>query len=93
MVMNLNLFKLGLTSFFTDISTEMIYPFLGIYFSTLGASPFIIGIIEGIAEGLSYILRIFSGFISDFFQRRKYITIIGYSLSISGKFFIYIFTV
>lgn len=91
--MSLNLFKLGLTSFFTDISSEMIYPFLGIYFATLGATPAVIGIIEGVAEGLAYILRVFSGFISDYFQRRKYLTIIGYFLSTLGKIFLYVFNI
>lgn len=91
--MTSNLVKLGFTSFFTDISSEMIYPFLGIYFATIGATPVIIGIIEGIAEGLAYILRVFSGFISDFLQKRKSLTIIGYALSTLGKIFLYIFDI
>jgi len=69
----------------------MIYPFLGIYFATIGATPVLIGIIEGIAEGLAYILRIFSGFISDYLQKRKNLTIVGYSLSALGKVFLYVF--
>ncbi len=89
--MSLNLLKLGFTSFFTDISSEMIYPFLGIYFASIGATPVIIGVIEGIAEGLAYVLRVFSGFISDYLQKRKNLTIIGYSLSVLGKFFLYVF--
>jgi len=89
--MSSNLLKLSFTSFFTDISSEMIYPFLGIYFATIGATPVLIGIIEGIAEGLAYILRIFSGFISDYLQKRKNLTIVGYSLSALGKVFLYVF--
>jgi len=89
--MSSNLLKLSFTSFFTDISSEMIYPFLGIYFASIGATPAIIGIIEGIAEGLAYILRVFSGFISDYLQKRKSITIIGYILSTLGKVFLYLF--
>lgn len=89
--MSPNLLKLGLTSFFTDISSEMIYPFLGIYFATVGASPLWLGVIEGIAEGFAYILRVLSGLLSDYWKSRKNLTIVGYFLSSVAKVILFIF--
>lgn len=87
----LNIFILGLTSLFTDISTEMVYPLIPLYLSTqLGVSPSIIGLIEGIAESIASLLRVFSGYISDLTKKRKSIAIMGYSLSLFGKIFLYI---
>lgn len=79
-------FLLGLVSFFTDISSEMVYPLIPIYLtSKLGTSPAIIGIIEGIAESLASLLKVFSGYFSDKIDKRKPITIGGYSISSFGK--------
>jgi MFS family permease len=73
---------LGLVSFFTDTSMEMVYPLLPIFFtSVLGAGPVFLGIIEGIAEGSSSVLKGFSGYISDRIRKRKAIIVAGYSLS------------
>nr|MDA8228377.1 MFS transporter [Desulfitobacterium hafniense] len=68
------------------ISSEMVYPLLPIFLSTaLGASPAIIGIIEGIAESLASILKVFSGYLADKTQKKKELTISGYSGSLLGK--------
>ena len=84
-----NVIILGLTSFFTDISTEMVYPLIPLFLTTtLGASPAIVGIIEGVAESLSSILKVFSGYISDKVGRRKPLAIMGYSFSTIGKVFL-----
>ncbi|MEW6040324.1 MAG: MFS transporter, partial [Elusimicrobiota bacterium] len=67
----LNVILLGFTSFLTDISSEMVYPLLPLYLTLqLGASPAIIGLIEGIAESLSSLLKVFSGSISDKLGKR-----------------------
>lgn len=72
---------LSLVSLFMDISSEMIHSLLPLFLiSTLGASAFQLGVIEGLAEGVSLIVRIFSGVLSDHFQRRKSIMIVGYGL-------------
>jgi MFS family permease len=86
-----NIILLGITSLLTDISTEMIYPILPIYLvQTLGASPVILGFIEGIGESLASLLKVFSGYISDKLKSRKPLTILGYASSTLGKFILYI---
>ena len=89
----LNIILLGITSLLTDISSEMVYPILPVYLVTvLGASPAILGLIEGIAESLASLLKVFSGYFSDKVKLRKPFTIFGYSASTVGKFLLYIST-
>jgi len=86
-----NVIILGIASFLTDVSTEMVYPLLPLYLTLrLGAGPAILGLIEGVAESLTSILKVFSGYLSDISGRRKPITILGYFFSVLGKFFIYL---
>lgn len=81
-----NVMLFGIVSLLTDISSEMVYPLLPIFLSTaLGASPAIIGIIEGIAESLASLLKVFSGYLADKTQKKKELTITGYSGSLLGK--------
>jgi MFS family permease len=89
-----NVIILGIASFLTDVSTEMVYPLLPLYLTSarIGASPAIVGLIEGIAESLASLLRVFSGAWSDRIRQRKPIAILGYSLSSIGKVFLYIST-
>ncbi len=87
----LNIILLGITSLLTDISSEMVYPLLPVFLiTTLGASPAILGLIEGIAESLASLLKVFSGYFSDKLKSRKPLTILGYAGSTVGKFFLYI---
>ena len=82
----LNIFFIGLISFFTDISTEMIYPIIPLYLtSAFGATPALVGLIEGIAESLASLLKVFSGYISDRFKRKKVIAFAGYSTGLLYK--------
>ncbi|GIU82225.1 MAG: MFS transporter [Acidobacteria bacterium] len=77
-----NVFILSFVSLLNDISSDIIYPLLPIFLTiTLGASPFAIGLIEGMAESASSLLKLFSGYLSDKFQRRKQLVFAGYSLS------------
>lgn len=79
--MHRNVVILGLVSLFTDISSEMIYPLVPLYLTAvLGASPGLLGIIEGIAESLASLLKIFSGRISDRLEKRRPMAIAGYGL-------------
>ncbi len=81
-----NIIVLGFVSFFTDLSTEMIYPLLPIFLqSVLGVSRSYIGLIEGIAEATASILKVFSGYISDIIKKRKLLIAIGYGLSSVSK--------
>ncbi|MEG2688369.1 MAG: MFS transporter, partial [Clostridia bacterium] len=74
-----NIILLGLVSMFIDMSTEMVYPIMPMFLVALGATPSIIGVIEGITEGLATVLRAFAGYITDKFHKKKAITMIGYS--------------
>lgn len=77
-----NVFFLGVVSFFTDISSEMIYPLLPVFLtSVLHASVSFVGLLEGIAESTASILKLFSGAISDKFGKRKPLIIFGYSMA------------
>ena len=77
---------MGLVSFFTDFSTEMILGILPLYIvNNLGASKAILGTIEGSAELISYSMRMVSGSLSDKIGKRKIFVIIGYGLSTASK--------
>ena len=82
----LNILLLGLVSFFTDLSTEMVYPLIPLYLtSALGATPAVVGVIEGVAESLASLLKVFSGYLSDRFQNKKLIAFTGYATSLFYK--------
>lgn len=84
--LNKNVFRLGLTSFFTDMSSEMIFPVLPIFLtSVLGANMAVIGLIEGVAESAATILKLFSGWFSDRFGKKKPLIVAGYSFSAVTK--------
>lgn len=75
-------FALSLVSLLNDTSSEIIYPLLPAFLAlTLGASPFAIGLIEGFAESIASILKLFSGYLSDKFGNRKLPVFLGYSLA------------
>lgn len=84
----INVVILGLASFFTDISTEMIVKVLPLFLESIGAGGAFIGVIEGLAETTSSILKILSGYISDKIKNRKWLTILGYAESTISKFFL-----
>jgi MFS family permease len=77
-----NVLILGVVSFFTDVSSEMIYPLLPLFLTgVLGAGPAFLGLIEGVAESTSSLLKLFSGIVSDRVRRRKNLVLWGYSIS------------
>ena len=77
-----NVLLLGLVSLFTDMSSEMLYPITPIFLtSVLGASPAIVGIIEGAAESTASFLKIWSGWFSDRTGMRRPFVLAGYGLS------------
>ncbi|MDR0782389.1 MAG: MFS transporter [Propionibacteriaceae bacterium] len=82
----INVVFLGLVSFFTDLSTEMVYPLIPLYLmATLGATPALVGVIEGIAESAASLLKVFSGYISDRFQKKKGLAFTGYAAGVVYK--------
>lgn len=81
-----NIVLLGLVSLFVDMSTEMVYPLVPLFLTaTLGASPAIVGVIEGIAESIASLLKVFSGYIGDVYHNKKRLAFAGYSASIIYK--------
>ena len=75
-------FALSLVSLLNDTSSEIVYPLLPAFLAlTLGASPFAIGLIEGFAESVASILKLFSGYFSDKFGKRKLPVFLGYALT------------
>ena len=84
-----NIILLGLVSLFVDMSTEMVYPLVPLFLTaTLGASPAIVGIIEGIAESIASLLKVFSGYIGDVYHNKKRLAFVGYSASVLYKIFL-----
>jgi MFS family permease len=77
---------LGLVSLFMDISSEMIHGLLPVFLVTvLGASTGMVGLIEGVGEATASISKLFSGWLSDRFHKRKALTVIGYGLAALSK--------
>ena len=85
-----NVWVVGLTSFFMDISSEMVINILPLFLSNvLGVQTSIIGLIEGFAEATASILKLFSGWLSDKFGGRKWLAVAGYGISAVSKPFFY----
>jgi len=81
-----NVFILGLVSFFNDVASEMIYPLVPIFLtSVLGAPVAVVGLIEGIAESTASVLKVVSGWLSDKWRKRKPFVVAGYSFSAFSK--------
>lgn len=77
-----NVVAIGFVSLFNDASSEIIYPLLPVFLATtLGASARAIGIIEGLAESMSSLLKLFAGYLSDRLGKRKLLVVAGYSLA------------
>ncbi len=86
-----NVWAVGFTSFFMDISSEMVINILPLFLANvLGVQTSIIGLIEGIAEATASILKMFSGWLSDKLGGRKWLAVTGYALSALSKPFFYI---
>jgi MFS family permease len=77
---------LGFVSMLMDISSEMIHSLLPLFMvSTLGASALTVGLIEGLAESIALIVKIFSGTLSDCLGKRKGLAVFGYALGALTK--------
>jgi MFS family permease len=81
-----NVVVLGWVSLLTDMASEMLYPVMPLFLvGTLRASPALLGLIDGVAEGGSSVLRWLAGALSDRFRRRKPFVVAGYSISALSK--------
>ena len=79
--LNRNIFFTGLTSFFTDTSTKMVYSVMPLFLVSIGASKTTLSLIEGIAESTASLLKAVSGFWSDRIGKNKPFMIIGYGIT------------
>ncbi|MEO8193975.1 MAG: MFS transporter [Gemmatimonadales bacterium] len=87
--MSRNVVALGGVSLFTDVATEMIYPLLPLFLSTvLGANASFIGAIEGAAESTAALLKLASGWWSDKVKKRKPLVVLGYGLATAVRPFV-----
>jgi MFS family permease len=85
-----NVWAVGFTSFFMDISSEMVINIIPLFLANvLGIQTNIIGLIEGVAEATASILKLFSGWLSDKMGGRKWLAVAGYGISALTKPFFY----
>ncbi len=80
-----NIFLLGLVSFINDTSSKMILPILPMFITQLGGTGLIVGLIGGIGESVASLLKVFSGYWSDKFERKIPLVFAGYSVSAVAK--------
>ena len=84
-----NVVWMGVVSFLNDLSSDMIFPFIPIFLtSVLGASFTFVGLVEGVADATASVLKVGSGWLSDRLGRRKAFAVVGYSLSAISKPFL-----
>ena len=77
---------LGFVSLLMDVSSELIHSLLPVFLvTTLGASVFIVGLIDGVAEATALVVKVFSGALSDYWGRRKPLAALGYGLGAISK--------
>lgn len=80
------IWALGFVSLFMDLSSELVHSLLPVFMvTTLGASALTVGVIEGVAESTSMLIKVFSGAISDFMGRRKGLLLLGYGVAALSK--------
>lgn len=84
-----NILKLGASSLFNDIGSEMITPILPFFITALGGGGFAVGLLSGLREGLSSLFKLFGGWASDKTGKRKEFIFLGYLISALSKFFLF----
>ena len=86
-----NIWAVTFASFFTDISSEMIFNLVPLYLANvLGVGTAIIGLIDGIAETTASLMKVYTGSLSDKLGQRKWLAVAGYALSTISKPFLFI---
>ncbi|TMG93116.1 MAG: MFS transporter [Betaproteobacteria bacterium] len=80
------IWTLGVVSMLMDVSSELIHSLLPLFLvTTLGASALAVGLIEGVAEATALLTKVFSGYLSDYFRKRKLLAVLGYGLAALSK--------
>jgi MFS family permease len=81
-----NVWIVAMTSFLTDVSSEMVINTLPLFLkNVLGVKTSIIGLIEGVAESTASLLKLYSGWLSDKIKKRKVLAVLGYAISALSK--------
>jgi MFS family permease len=81
-----NIIFIGLISFLTDVSSELIFTLMPLFLANVvGAATVVIGLIEGVAESTASLIKIISGWLSDKLGNRKHLAFVGYALSTLSK--------
>ncbi len=83
-----NVALLGIVSFITDLSSQMMMPLLPLFITELGGGGLAVGLIGGLGDGVSSLLQVFSGYWSDRRSRRKPLVFAGYATSSVFKLFL-----
>jgi len=89
----INVILLGVVSFLTDTSSEMMLPILPMFITALGGTALIVGLIGGLGDSLSSVLQVFSGHWSDNYGKRKPFVLSGYTVSAISKLFLPLCTI
>ncbi len=85
----LSVYLLGLVSFFNDTASEMLYPIMPIFITQILKAPvFVVGIIDGVAEGTAAFFKGYFGILSDKLRKRKVFVVSGYGASAISKIII-----
>jgi MFS family permease len=80
------IWALGFVSLLMDVSSEMVHSLLPVFLVTaVGASGLVVGVIEGLAEALALVVKVFSGALSDYWGRRKGLALLGYGMGALSK--------
>ncbi len=85
--LGINILLLGIVSFINDASSDMIWPILPMFIVSVGGGGFAVGLIGGLGESISSLLKVFSGYLSDKIGRRKILIASGYVISSVSKIF------
>jgi MFS family permease len=83
-----NVILLGIISFLNDLSSEMIMPILPMFITALGGVGLVVGLIGGLRDSISSILKVLAGFWSDKTGKRKVFVSSGYLISLVFKLFL-----
>ena len=82
-----NIILLGLVSFINDISSDMMLAILPMFIASIGGAGIAVGLIGGLGDSIASILKVFSGYWSDKFKKRKPFAVYGYLISSIAKLF------
>ncbi|MBA3913646.1 MAG: MFS transporter, partial [Acidobacteriales bacterium] len=80
-----NIYAFGTTSFFNDTASEMAYWILPVFLASIGAGPAQLGVIEGVAECVASLAKLYSGYLADRLHHRKPLVVSGYVIANAVK--------